>query len=199
MAAARAEGDQREALFYLTVYVFLLRARSEALPIVACKTETDAAGLASTEQACVWLEGEELVLRLRSRKNRQHGSTLRRGCWCSGGENARATCPVHVLGRAFQRLKVVRPFSGLTGFGALSKMRDRLVKLGLKEAKEFVLHDIRRGHARDLQLKGASLWEILQAGEWSSPAFMKYLDVCRLKGDAVVEAHLADSDAEDDA
>ena len=37
-------------------------------------------------------------------------------------------------------------------------------------------HDWRRGHARDLQRGGARLWEILQAGDWKSPAFLSYLD-----------------------
>ena len=73
---------------------------------------------------------------------------------------------------------------------------------------------MRRGHALDLQLSGAltdalfapsvlplwtsgaPLWEILAAGDWSSPAFMDYLDKWRLERDVVMQAHLDESDCE---
>ena len=47
-----------------------------------------------------------------------------------------------------------------------------------------------------LVLSGASLFEILEAGEWRSPAFMKYLDYHRLEADVVVQAHVDESDDE---
>lgn len=50
-------------------------------------------------------------------------------------------------------------------------------------------HDWRRGHAKDMQMNGKRLWEILQAGDWRSPAFMEYLDLHRLEEDGVAEAH----------
>ena len=47
---------------------------------------------------------------------------------------------------------------------------------------------------------GAQLWQILEAEEWRSPAFMKYLDVHKLETDLVVQAHVDDeSESEDDA
>ena len=39
-------------------------------------------------------------------------------------------------------------------------------------------------------LQGASLCEILQAGEWKSPAFLAYLDLHALDRDAAAEALL---------
>ena len=45
---------------------------------------------------------------------------------------------------------------------------------------------------------GAPLWEILEAGEWSSPAFLKYLDLHRLDTELVVQAHANDSDSDED-
>ena len=60
-----------------------------------------------------------------------------------------------------------------------------------------MLHDFRRGHARDLQLAGRNLKQILEAGEWRSPAFLKYLDVEGLERDAAVEAHLEESTDKD--
>jgi len=45
---------------------------------------------------------------------------------------------------------------------------------------------------------GAPLWKILQAGEWRSPAFLKYLDLHRLETDVVVQAHIDESDCEEE-
>ena len=68
--------------------------------------------------------------------------------------------------------------------------------LQVASAYEHVSHDFRRGHALDLTLKGARLNVILAAGEWSSPAFMLYLDLNKVSTEAVVEAHLEESDEE---
>ena len=43
---------------------------------------------------------------------------------------------------------------------------------------------------------GKPLWQILQAGEWRSPAFLAYLDVHEVEAEAVLEAHLQDSESE---
>ena len=45
---------------------------------------------------------------------------------------------------------------------------------------------------------GAPLWEILEAGEWSSPAFLKYLDLHRLDAELVVQAHVGESDSDEE-
>ena len=62
--------------------------------------------------------------------------------------------------------------------------------MGIQNAREYRTHDLRRGHAVDLQLSNAPLYQILEAGEWKSPAFMDYLDLHRLERDAVVQAHM---------
>ena len=43
---------------------------------------------------------------------------------------------------------------------------------------------------------GAPLYEILQAGEWRSPAFLKYLQLHTLERDAVVQAYVDESECE---
>ena len=68
----------------------------------------------------------------------------------------------------------------------------------MEDAGSYRCHDIRRGHARDLQLNGGSLYEILAAGEWKSPAFLDYLELVELESGAVVEAHMAESSSEDE-
>ena len=70
-------------------------------------------------------------------------------------------------------------------------------ELRVKDAALYRSHDLRRGHAKDLQERGAELAEILAAGDWKSPAFMKYMDVHNLERDVVVEAHLEESSEEE--
>ena len=123
---------------------------------------------------------------------------LRRKCWCSNGiGNERVTCPIHVLGPIVEAAaNKQRLFEGITSTKALIRLRECLEKVSVPEARAYGTHDLRRGHARDLQKRGASLYEILSAGEWRSPAFLKYLDIFALERDVVVEAHIDESDGE---
>ena len=76
--------------------------------------------------------------------------------------------------------------------------------LGIQNANSYRTHDLRRGHAKDLQLSNAPLSVILRAGEWRctgptiscalrsarprSCAFLAYSDEHDLERDATVEA-----------
>ena len=178
------------AMAFLTSYVFLLRLPSECLPI-----RTDGVGESADEQAVIEVTGEKISLKLRTRKNKLHGSLLVRRCWC---KSCLETCPVHVLGAYYKDLgEGVKPFKHITAASALRVLRDMLGQLEVERAGLYRTHDFRRGHARDMQACGRTLAEILQAGEWSSPAFMKYLDMMALERDAVMEAHLDESGDED--
>ena len=88
-------------------------------------------------------------------------------------------------------------FEGLTRSNIVDKLRSRLRSLGVPQAEYYRTHDFRRGHAEDLCRSGASLREILRAGEWKSPAFMAYLDLDKLERDLVVQAHLDESGDEE--
>ena len=97
-------------------------------------------------------EGDWLVLRLERRKNKPRGSRLVRGCWC---KESSTTCPVHVLGAVLdQRKDGERLFPGVTAAGALKVLRSALEQLGVPRADEYRTHDLRRGHAKDLQVAG---------------------------------------------
>ena len=182
-----------DGMLFLTAYVFLLRVPSECLPIV--KIDQPPAAGSVLGQATVWVEADRIVLKLQRRKNRPNGSLLWRACWCS---TCKATCPVHVLGAYFQGLACgAAPFVARTPGAALGSLRDILSFLNVPDAHHFRTHDFRRGHAEDLKLSGATLYEILMAGEWRSPAFLKYLDVMELESAAVVEAHLEEESDED--
>ena len=47
-------------------------------------------------------------------------------------------------------------------------------------------------------MSGAPLWQILAAGEWKSPAFLVYLDMQGLDKDLVIQAHVDESDGDED-
>ena len=203
---SKSESLRPYGLLFLLTYCFLLRLPSEALPAVA---GPDVACYGHQSTLC--LEGDELVLYLKRRKNKPNGSRLVRACWC---RQSSVTCPVHVIGKA------LRPglplFQGITPHLALVKLRECLVALTTPSAGDYRTHDLRRGHALDLQCSGelcvvhslrerpcrctsgASLAVILQAGEWSSPAFLSYLDCNRLEGDVVVSAHCDESSSDDE-
>ena len=77
---------------------------------------------------------------------------------------------------------------------ARAALRARLASLGLADAAAYNLHDFRRGHAHDLAEAGGGLKQILDAGEWVSPAFLRYLDITQLEKRVAVQAHLDESD-----
>ena len=66
----------------------------------------------------------------------------------------------------------------------------------MQHLTRYGTHDIRRGHAKDLQMSGAPLAEILAAGQWRSPAFMKYFDQNELEQGVALEAAVESDDDE---
>ena len=179
------------AFLCLTAYVFLLRVPSEALPIMAH------VGGEAAAAPVVTVGAESIEIWLPRRKNRLQPSTVRRSCWC---KSCSKTCPVHALAPFFQSCdQGERPFAHMTLNVALKGLRTVLGKLNIQDAERYRTHDLRRGHAEDLRVKGATLGEILRAGDWRSPAFLQYLDAANLEHDRTVEAHLCDSSDEEGA
>ena len=180
------------AMLFLVTYTFLLRLPSEALPIVR-----GSAGVANNEQSCLYLSGDLLCLKLAKRKNKQHGSLLKRGCWC---HSCKLTCPIHTLWPYFEDMQIGhKPFAKITPASALARLRSFLRELGVANAGKYRTHDWRRGHAKDMQMNGSTLYEILMAGEWRSPSFMTYMDTMELEMGATMEAHMAESSSEDES
>ena len=106
---------------------------------------------------------------------------------CARCETCEFTCPVHVLWPFFEKFPVgTKPFQDITPAKSLKTLRMLLGKLCVNDAFAYRCHDIRRGHANDMLQRGRSLYEILMAGEWRSPAFMTYIDMCELEKGAVV-------------
>ena len=76
-------------------------------------------------------------------------------------------------------------------------LRKLLHDVGVQNPESYRSHDLRRGHARDMQDRGHTIGQILAAGQWKSAAFMTYLDEDELAAEAVLEAHLNESSDED--
>ena len=104
---------------------------------------------------------------------------------------------MHVLGIWLNGLSPrSKPFEATSGKSALNLLRERVKRLGSPCAATYRLHDFRRGHAQDLADAGAHLNEILQAGQWRSAAFFRYLDAEEVDSRAVLEAHFNMSEDE---
>ena len=90
------------------------------------------------------------------RKNKPTGSRLVRNCWC---KECPRTCPVHVVGAY---LREFRPgealFHGISAQDALMKLRVMLAAINVQKPEKYRCHDIRRGHALDLQRSGRVVW-----------------------------------------
>ena len=80
---------------------------------------------------------------------------------------------------------------------AVKKLRQLLSAVGVRDARLYRPHDLRRGHAEDLRLEGAPLWKILAAGEWRSAAFQAYLGLHKLDVDDALSGAL-DDESDDD-
>ena len=190
------EFDERFCMLFLIAYIFLLRLPSEALPIV--RGGSGFADYGRKHKAVLSLEDNSLQLRLSHRKNVANECVLKRPCWCKSADFL--VCPVHVVWPYIQDFKVGQyVFEGISPSAANKTLRRYLSLIGKLDAMKYRSHDLRRGHADDLRISGASLWVILTAGQWSSPAFLKYLDTATLEADAVLQAHLDESsDGEED-
>ena len=91
-----------------------------------------------------------------------------------------------------------QPFLGISPHEARKGLRALLADVGVPNAERYWCHDLRRGHAEDLRRGGATLAEILRAGDWKSPAFLAYLDIKQLELDRTCEVHLEDSEIEEE-
>ena len=187
---ASVEG-RRFAMLCLASYAFLLRLPSEALPAVRVEDDAAAAG----EASAFVVSDKSVVLHLARRKNHECRSVLTRHCWC---DECAVTCPVHALGAWLGGAPTGQCLWAAWSPGAVrARLRRELRELGRQDANAFGTHAFRRGHAQDIAAKGGPVTDLLRAGGWHQPAWMKYLNVSRLERQSVVEAHLAESSSDD--
>ena len=179
----KANGDKSDgaadavafSMLWLVSYIFLLRVPSEALPITKMQPGDEGA---NEKQSIIWRDGSDICLRLRTRKNRRQGSgVLRRTCTCAGGK---VTCAVHTLWDDwFEHWPAGEAaWANCTPQFTIKRLREDLGKLApvISEPEKYGTHDVCRGHAEDMRAAGSPLAEILQAGQWKSAAFLRYVN-----------------------
>ena len=173
---AKAEGEEEQAALYALSANFLPRLRDELLPLRMDDLETHS----SVEIVqCGAAGGEIPALRisLLSRKNAPGGAQLTRRCLCSGKSSPHVLCPVHSFLQYFHvtgRKRTGRCFS--TSYDAFTKVfRRHLATIGVRNPSEYSSKAFRRGTAMELLKQGGRLGDILEAGQWRSPAFLQYM------------------------
>jgi len=192
-------------MLFVTAFVFLLRVKSECIPIL----RGDAADVPTTKikvHSSMFLYRGELWLILRRRKNRPGGSVLRRGCTCGATPNAKVTahgwwsfCPVHTIWPWVK--STCRPGGALFGQWSYQPVLARLKALAVEASDvkggNFGTHSLRKGAADSIvSTSGNGLFELLQAGEWCSAAFRVYIQNCNLVNRALSAVAISDSEGD---
>ena len=134
---------------------------------------------------------------LKSRKNLPLGARLVRKCMCPART---AICPVHIVSR-YLSVSGRKPAGKLFPFSYASfgnVLRAHLAQLNVPDAHTFTTKAFRRGTAQQMVKSRSSLGQILTAGQWSSAAFMTYLQLSEVNEEAVFELldELSDDDNE---
>ena len=197
VSASALEGDLLPVLLYIVSYSFLLRVPSEALTMEVSGPHKLGSPMDDKSQSrLIWTENA-VHLHLKRRKNRKQGSRIVRKCWC---EQSPTTCPVHALKDIVGCMHDGhKPFEKVPSHKVLALLRHRMRKLGMPMSEAYETKDFRRGHARDLIEKpGGTLKEVMAMGQWKSSALIDYLDINEIEAGAVIEAHIAESETEDE-
>ena len=191
---ADGRGLPRWSCLALLCWEFLLRVQSEALEMQA-GVPGDATALAEGRHSGLWLDSSgALVLRLQRRKHRPRGSVLRRKCLCASV--GRQLCVTHRLG---DYIKACRPGEALFDFSAntfLGILKGLLEEVGVQYPQLYTLKTFRAGEATALAASGASLGQVLAAGEWRSRAVLDYVDEDVFDSGQLLNQSLDHSDCE---
>ena len=114
-------------------------------------------------------------------------------------------CPICFLRKYFAGVPIgSSPFAVISRRQALKELRLILAHVGVEGADRYRTHDLRRGHARDLQEDGESESSIRAFGEWGSEnGHLPYVDEVIAEARRVMSAKDSgaddsESDVEDD-
>ena len=164
---------------------FVLRIPSEAIPMEWDGTHSN-----------VQLSGRSCTLKLMKHKNRQYPTAMVRECCCE--EMGKLLCSVHWLKYLHDRATHGGRVFALTTSGFAAKLKELAAAAGVQDAHRCGTHSLRRGMAQDILDLGGSLPALLNAGDWTSSAYLKYLRVSQTDDAAVARAvmYYSDSDAE---
>ena len=164
-----------EARFMAVNRLFMFRVADEGAPLQLDGRH----GLESSDtrwHSYVQIKEDRVSVHLRTRKNAQSGSVVRRRCVCR--QQTPLLCGVCCLrAQIDDHVAALRaPTAPLFGNVNISKLL-ALVKKTTHEMGIgiFTWHWLRRGFATDLLRSGTPIAEIITAGGWRSAAFIRYL------------------------
>ena len=184
---ADAEGDREWGDMTTAGYVGLLRFKSECVPLCKASEARDSEPLTIHSAATLW--ETEISIRLRRRKNRPRGAFVRRVCAC---KSSAELCLVHRLKQRWEATGDQGRLFHMSYEKWLRRLRRRLAQLGEVHPERYAANALRRGAATDVFRRTGSIAAVLHAGDWSSPAFLKYLKEEAVEPEAVAAA-LADA------
>ena len=168
-------------------WIFLLRIRSEAIPMRRrLPTEDMSEYGQARSHSVLGLVGRCLVLKLHRRKHMSSGAILRRSCCCEGfnpdGDELhipQLLCPVCSIWPVVRDRVVVGDliFPSLQSVNLIRHLRSRGTQLRWPAAEKLGTHSLRRGAARALVAAGGTFAQLLRAGQWHGNAVRLYLDL----------------------
>jgi hypothetical protein len=168
----RMEVPPGMAVLAVIAWQFLLRVQSEGVPLLR-GLPSSCNGLPTACHSGVWISGERIHIRLRKRKHRPSGSWLKRACTCN---ECPLLCCIHFAGQYIMSKPIGDPLFGFSHAQFTHAIKRALMLLEVHGAIRFSLKAFRAGRATELAKKGVPIGKILQAGEWKSSAFLRYID-----------------------
>ena len=107
-------------------------------------------------------------------------------------------CCVHHLARYVSAKTSGERLFGYSPHSLVSTIRRFLVALKFQWSGTFTLKGFRAGRATDMAKKGSSVGTILNAGEWRSSAFLRYVDEDAVDLSYAMEEIMASGDESED-
>ena len=158
----------REVIITTVGWEFLLRMQSEAM-VIYIGQESDSYQLPAGRDNGLWIDPDgQLALRLRRRKNRREGCTMRRACRCS--QVGREFCAVHIFKDYFKNRDVGDLVAQMTPTEYTRSVKRTLQKLNIPNYDKFTLKAFRAGRATELAKQNVAAPEILEMGGWKTGA-----------------------------
>ena len=186
--------DPEWGLLAAMSWAFLFRVQSEALPLEFGSRAEAINGLPEGRHSSVYIDENRLVVRLRARKNRPSGSILIRECTCNNRQEEQRLCVVRCM--EWQDQPVGEKIFTLTPSSAKQRLRRYAKLLGVQSSSELTLKTFRASRATTLALEGKPGHQRLEAGEWRSAAFLKYVSTDSLDAGAVLMKSVVESDSD---
>jgi len=158
----------------LTAWEFLLRVQSECLRVWhGCYT--DPKERPSDRDNGIWIDNDngEVVIWYRRRKHKPNGTVMRRKCTCA--TTGKTCCLFHRMASHLQNKKPGNLLWDMKKDEFLKMVQEPLQRMGFTASDEMTLKAFRAGKATQMVEDGKPVTELMDAGEWGTSAFTRYL------------------------